>query len=101
MVYCVVQFSFYVHDPPRFLLLTLELEGVSLIHEDYIIMKAVLISHISKVNLHVHSPALPNHRLLLVTIWKGRSFERRALKENALSQFLYLLPLNCKRAQND
>ena len=53
LVHCVVQFSFHVHDPPRFLLLTLQLKGLSLIHIDYIIMKAVLISHISKVNAHV------------------------------------------------
>ena len=32
LVYCVVQFSFYSHDPPRFPLLTLELKGLSLIH---------------------------------------------------------------------
>lgn len=51
LVYFVVQFSFHVHDPPRFLLLTLELKGLALIHvHSY---KAVLINHISKVNLHV------------------------------------------------
>ena len=40
IVYCVVQFSFYVHVP-------LELNS-------HAIMKAVLINHISKVNPHVH-----------------------------------------------
>ena len=32
LAYCVVQFSLYSHDPPRFPLLTLELKGLSLIH---------------------------------------------------------------------
>ena len=32
LVYCVIQSSFHVHDPPRSLLLTLELKGLSLIH---------------------------------------------------------------------
>ena len=32
LVYCVVQFNFYSHDPPSFPLLTLELKGLSLIH---------------------------------------------------------------------
>ena len=30
--YCVAQFSFHVHDPPRFFLLTLDLKRLSLIH---------------------------------------------------------------------
>ena len=33
-VYHVVQFIFHVQDPPRFLLLTLEPKGLSLIHVD-------------------------------------------------------------------
>ena len=32
LLYCVVQSSFHVHDSPRFLLLTLELKGLFLIH---------------------------------------------------------------------
>ena len=32
LVYCVIQSSFHVHDPPRSLLLMLELKGLSLIH---------------------------------------------------------------------
>ena len=32
LIYCVIQSSFHIHDPPRSLLLTLELEGLSLIH---------------------------------------------------------------------
>ena len=31
LVYCVVPFTFHVHDLPRFFLLTLELKGLSLI----------------------------------------------------------------------
>ena len=55
IVYCVVQFSFYLHVPQPFLLLTLELNS-------HAIMKAVLINHISKVNPHVHP-----HFLTMVT----------------------------------
>ena len=40
LVYSVVQFNIHVHDLPLFLLLTLQIGGLSLIHLH--IMKAVL-----------------------------------------------------------
>ena len=58
IVYCVVQFSFYTRDPPRFLLLTLQLKGLSLIH----VHNYESGSHQSHIQgKPISSPALPNH----------------------------------------
>ena len=53
LIYCVVQFSFHIHDLMWFLFFTLELKGIAQIHVVHAIMKVVLINHIS------------NHQLLL------------------------------------
>ena len=57
LVYCVIQSSFHVHDPPRSLLLTLELKGLSLIH---------ICNHESSFQgKPTCSPAVSNHQWLL------------------------------------
>jgi len=64
IVYCVVQFSFHSHDPPQFLLLTLQLKGLSLIH----IHNYESGSHQSHFQgKPICSPTLPNHWLLLIS----------------------------------
>ena len=67
LLYCVVQSSFFVHDLAQFLLLKLELKGLSMIHtctQLYERKQFSLITSLGKPTCN--KPALPNQQLLQV-----------------------------------
>lgn len=62
LLYCVVQSSFRGHDPAPFLLLTLELKGLSMIHVHNYERKRF--SSVTSLGKPTCSPALPNQWVL-------------------------------------